>query len=128
MLRKYKLPTSYQLIGNSIREASIEENCKKGHSHLSLREEAAGKLSLHYLNISAYSLRTVHKTWKNFFRPLDIKKATVKTPLVVKRYPLAKSPTAGNVPCATVSPKPPPTSYYNAISPSLQDFPTSNKS
>ena len=41
------------------------------------------------------SLDCAHPVWNNIENPLDVMKATVKAKLLIQRYPLASSPTAG---------------------------------
>ena len=48
-----------------------------------------------YLNLDKCSTIVLHPTWQNLTCPLTIKKATVKALLLVGRYPLTTSPTAG---------------------------------
>ena len=98
VLRKYSLPTPYQIIQTPPKKQAWKRTVKKAvinYHTVALQKDAAGKTSLQYLNITACSLETVHLTWKNLSSPLDIQKATVKAQLLVKRYPLATSPTAG---------------------------------
>jgi hypothetical protein len=98
-LAKYSLPSAFALLQDPptklrwkqmVKRAVCDEWCRK------LQEEANNKSSLQLLNIDRCELGRVHPVWENL-NAMEIDKATVKAQLLVKRYPLATSPTAGTL-------------------------------
>ena len=67
-----------------------------------LRQKADTMSSLSYLNKNACSVGTVHPVWKYGSDPLQSLMASTKAKLLVQRYPLTTSHTAGkiNLTCA----------------------------
>ena len=60
-----------------------------------LRQKADKMSSLSYLNKNACSVGTVHPVWKCGSDPLQSLMASIKAKLLVQRYPLTTSHTAG---------------------------------
>ena len=93
------------------------------HWLLKLVEEAEAKKTLSLLNIERCSLDSLHPVWNDIDSPLDVAKATVKAKLLIQRYPLATSPTAGqqrSETCPLCKDEPETVSHFLLQCPSLQ--------
>ena len=97
VLAKYDIPSAFNLLQDppkkrdwkrTVRTAVADEWTKI------LQEEALEKSSLEFLNVEMCSVKLLHPVWEDL-NAIDIDKATVKAQLLIKRYPLATSPTAG---------------------------------
>jgi hypothetical protein len=98
LLKKYDLPTAYQVSSNPPTKQHWKRTVKSavyGTWDKDLREEASSKSTMQYLDLDHCRIGRLHPVWKELSSPLDIQKATVKAQLLVKRYPLATSPTSG---------------------------------
>ena len=98
LLRQYQLPTAYSMVDGAPRKATWKRTVKL--TVLStwdklLHEQADTKSTLSLLNLDTCKLGALHPVWQDLSSPLEIQKATVKAQLMVQRYPLATSPTAG---------------------------------
>ena len=60
-----------------------------------LVNEARDMSSLSYLKLDDCATNIMHPIWHDLQNPLDIRQATVKAQLMVRRYPLTTCPTAG---------------------------------
>ena len=97
-LRKYDLPNIYKVIDMTPSKAGWKKmvQCAVNDSWTKqLCEDANGKSSMEYVNLQLCSTNHMHPVWQDVITPLDIMKATVHAKLLIKRYPLATSPTAG---------------------------------
>ena len=54
---------------------------------------------MQYLNLKQCRTSKMHPVWQGLANPLDVRKATVRALLLVRRYPLTTSPTAGTRKC-----------------------------
>ena len=77
----------------------ITKKAVHNHWRQILIEEAVQKSSLVFLNADSCTLTKSHPTWDDLNCSLSIRKATVKTLLLVGRYPLTTSATAGTRRC-----------------------------
>ena len=97
-LAKYQLPSPYSLFENPPKKLAWKRRVKTAVQESwtdKLIADAEDMSSLEYLNLDACEIGSLHPTWQEVNNQLDIQKATVKTQLLIKRYPLATSPTAG---------------------------------
>ena len=104
LLSKYHLPPAGDLASTPPSKDSWKRQVKEAvHSWWTdkLRVEAALKSTLEYLNIDHARTDTLHPVWYDLTCPLSIKKASVKALLLIQRYPLTTSPTAGTRRCDT---------------------------
>ena len=98
LLRRYQLPPASSLIDDPPSKTEWKKVVKLAvHEEWTnlLQKEASNMTSLQYLNIDACSTNHIHPIWQDLESPLSIKQATVKALLLIKRYPLTTSPTAG---------------------------------
>ena len=98
LLIRYQLPNLSLLIESIPEKKRWNQMVKVAVNHVwteKLIEEAKEMSSLCYLKVDECSSDNMHPTWHNLQSPLDIRKATVKAQLLVRRYPLTTCPTAG---------------------------------
>lgn len=98
LLRKYQLPSAYNVVLHPPKKKMWKRMIEKAVMSTwttELQEEAMEKSTLEFLNVGACKLGQVHPVWMDISCPLDVQKASVKAQLLVKRYPLATSHTAG---------------------------------
>ena len=98
ILIKYDLPSAIELL----QDPPSKECWKKTYKEViekwwlkTLRQKADKMSSLSYLNKNACSVGTVHPVWKCGSDPLQSLMASTKAKLLVQRYPLTTSHTAG---------------------------------
>jgi hypothetical protein len=104
LLRKYNLPTVLDLISTPPERKAWKATVKRAVREIwanELRDQAAEKSTLDILNCANCCMGTPHPIWLDLDNPLDIRKATVQAQLLVQRYPLASSRTAGKNRCDT---------------------------
>lgn len=98
LLIKYQLPLPSEVLEDPPDKATWRTMVKEAvNSHWTecLRKEAAGMTSLSYLDLKLCNTCTLHPVWLNLTSQLAVRKATVKALLMVQRYPLTTSHTAG---------------------------------
>ena len=98
IIREYNLPCPESLITNPPTKIQWKKTITRAiHDKWTekLKEEAATKSSLAYLNVKRCSTSKMHPVWLKLESTLDVRKASVKAKLLVQRYPLATSRTAG---------------------------------
>ena len=98
LLRRYGLPSAYDLYACPPKKAVWKETVKSviyQHWTEKLAEVANSKRSLSMLNADECALGKTHPVWCNLGDSMSVQKATTKALLLVQRYPLATSPTAG---------------------------------
>jgi hypothetical protein len=99
LLTRYDLPTSYQLTEDL--PSKLSWKLKVRHAVRTqwsdrLKEEARRKTTLSYLNIDGCSLHMVHPVWDTGATdPLTVTKTANKAKMLVQRYPVYSSRTAG---------------------------------
>jgi hypothetical protein len=97
-LHRYQLPPAHVILQNTPTKAAWKRQVKAAvHDTWTrkLRSEASDKSSLQLLNVESCTTDQMHPVWQDLGNPLAIRKATVKAQLLVQRYPLTTSPTAG---------------------------------
>ena len=98
LLLKYSLPSAYSLLSNPPSKKSWKASVKQAVFALwtrKLQENAEDKSTLSQLNIPACKSGSLHPVWLHLESTLDVRKATVQAQLLVQRYPLGTSRTAG---------------------------------
>ena len=70
--------------------------CKKWTEKLHVREAAEEMSTMEFFTIQACSLGQLHPVWQGLHNPLSTLKATDRAQLLIKRYPLSTSHTAGS--------------------------------
>mgnify|MGYP001821068751 FL=1 len=91
LLWKYQLPSAYHLVdSHPSKEAWKKEVLTAVHNHWlsKLRQEAGEFKTLKFLNVNACTVGKVHPVWAVNTDPQQVELATVKTKLLVQRYPL----------------------------------------
>jgi hypothetical protein len=99
-LQMYSLPTALDITQNPPKKKRWKKLVKAAvHAYWThqLHTEAKGKTTLELLNIHACNTVDIHPAWKDLYCPLSIHKATAKVKLLVQRYPLSTSHTAGHM-------------------------------
>ena len=99
LLNKYNLPQIIDLIASTPTKTSWAKTTKSAVYDFwttSLRETKHRKTSLEYLNTTLCQINKIHCIYKGITCPLTVKKAIIKSLLLVKRYPLAASKVAGS--------------------------------
>ena len=90
LLGIYDLPSTYTLLENTPKKRQWKKTLNEAvwsHWQKELKDE--------FPNTDACQTGKLHPLWRNTTSQLDILKATVKAQLLVKRYPLSTSRTAG---------------------------------
>ncbi len=98
LLSRYGLPPPSELLANPPCKLTWKRDVKRAVYKKwtkDLYEEASEKSTLKYLKLSTCRMDKIHPTWSELNCPLAIEQATVKTLLLVQRYPLTTSPFAG---------------------------------
>ena len=98
LTRKYDLPSPYEIALNPPSKAAWKSHARDAVIYkwtADLQEQAREMSTMEFLNIDGCSLVEPHPVWQGIRSPLDILKATVKAQLLVKRYALSSSYTAG---------------------------------
>ena len=98
LLRTYNLPSAYSLLENTPNNRQWKKTLHGAvwnHWEKEFKEEANTMSTMEFLNVDACQVGKLHPVWKNTVSQLDILKATVKAQLLIKRYPLSTSRTAG---------------------------------
>ena len=98
LLHKYDLPNAYNIQNNTPRKTQWKQTIEKAirnHWQKHLQTEASSMTSMEFVNIEECQLGVTHPVWRWTECQLDILKATVKAQLLIKRYPLSTSRTAG---------------------------------
>ena len=75
--------------------SKLVKNAILGYWTNMLRDEAQRMSTLIYLKLDATTLGSPHSIWKELHNKPDIRKASIKAKLLVQRYPLSGSHTAG---------------------------------
>ena len=104
LLAKYSLPPASNLLAKTPSKKMWKDAVKKAvykHWTSELCEDALTKSTLSNLNLEMCQVNRIHPTWLNLSSPLAVKQATIRTLLLVQRYPLTSSPTAGTKRCDT---------------------------
>ena len=99
LLRQYDLPSIYEIPNHPPTKSSWKKQVRDAvdsHWNQTLCDQAASMTSLQYINIEQCDISTPNPVWQNVRSPMDIMKATVKAQIMVQRYPLATSHTAGS--------------------------------
>ena len=102
LLAKYQLPTPADIVADPPSKDEWKLTVKRAVHHWwskSLKEEAREMSTLKFLNLDACRTDKMHPIWKDVTNALDIQKATVQALLLVRRYPLTTSHTAGTRKC-----------------------------
>jgi hypothetical protein len=97
LLEKYNLPPISSLIAEVPRKKPWTSDVKKAvysEWDKQLRETAVTKSTLTLLS-KRCTITAIHPVWEHVTSQLDIRKATVKSQLLIQRYPLSTSHTAG---------------------------------
>ena len=98
LLHFYNLPNAFILARNPPNKEAWKRkvnNAVHRKCYLTLREEAAEKKTLKYLNTDACVPGEVHPVWKCGTDPHQVTMATIKALLLVQRYPLHGTHSAG---------------------------------
>ena len=99
LLKKYGLPSAFNLIHETPRKGEFKNLVKRtvlAYWENELKREARKKSTLSMININRCSLRSPHPIWKlGAASTYTVTKAAVKAKLLVQRYPLYYSRTAG---------------------------------
>ena len=98
LLRTYGLASAYTLLENTPSKRQwkkVLDVAIWSHWQQILKEEANTMPTMEFLNADGCEAGKLHPVWRNTTSQLDILKATVKAQLLVKRYPLSTSRTAG---------------------------------
>ena len=98
LLRTYNLPSTSTLFENPPNKRQWKKTFHGAvwnHWEKEFKEEANTMFTMEFLNVDACQVGKLHPVWKNTVSQLDILKATVKAQLLIKRYPLSTSRTAG---------------------------------
>ena len=98
LLRKYHLPSAFKLLENTPTKKHWRVTIREAVQNFwfaELQEEARTLATMKIINAEACQPGKFHPIWRNISSQLDILKATVKAQLLVMRYPLASSMTAG---------------------------------
>ena len=99
LLHVYDLPTPYSAAGDFFTKSKWKEMVKSavnGWWTSELARDAEEMTTLCYLHLPMCSASELHPVWQNLKNPLSVQKATVRAQLLVRRYPLATSKTAGS--------------------------------
>jgi len=87
-----RILTTYKISSREIVQGNLSKKIIKdkviSHWEEDLRDAAAEKSTLSLMQTSKCKLNSVHPIWKNLNNQLEIKKATIKTQLLIQRYPL----------------------------------------
>ena len=97
-LRKYSLPSALDVVQAPPKKKRWKKAVKAAvHAYWThhIQVEALEKKTLVLLNIHACNTIDIHPSWKDLHCTLSIHKATAKVKLLVQRYPLSTSHTAG---------------------------------
>ena len=99
LLKKYCLPSAFSLLHETPRKGEFKSLVKRrvlAYWESELKREARKKSTLSMININMCSLRSPHPIWQlGAASPYTVTKAAVKVKLLVQRYPLYYSRTAG---------------------------------
>ena len=97
LLQQYKLPSASTLIQCPPKKHQWKEFIKSvdKFSFEKLQKEASSMTTLSFLDVKQCMPGSLHPVWKNLCSITDVKKAIVKARLLIQRYPLATSYTAG---------------------------------
>ena len=115
LLKRYNLPSAFSLLKDQPQKDRWRQMVKAavlGSWEKALKDEAAEKSTLNLVNLNACSLSQAHPAWQlGATDTLTATKATIKTKLLVQRYPLFYSRTSGtnygyNCPLCKASPEP----------------------
>ena len=104
LLRRYHLPSAYDITANPPPKKVWKDMVKRAvldEWTADLQEQASLMPTLQHLNINQCSLTKTHPIWHDLSSEHHVMKATVKALLLVSRYPLSTSHTAG----ATILPE-----------------------
>jgi hypothetical protein len=94
----YQLPSAGEIIKQQPQKRPWSARVKSAvlnHWTASLRDDAQRMTTLAYLKLDCCHLGKMHHTWHALHNKLVIRKASVKSKLLVQRYPLTTSHTAG---------------------------------
>jgi hypothetical protein len=98
LLNRYDLPTAYSIITNAPLKRHWKHTVKQAvfmEWSNQLREDATERTTLKFINLPSCLIGQMHPVWQHLYTPLGIRMATVKAQLMVQRYALTTSPTAG---------------------------------
>ena len=118
LLRTYNLPSAYTLLENTPNKRQWKKTLHGAvwnHWEKEFKEEANTMSTMEFLNVDVCRVGKLHPVWKNTVSQLDILKATVKAQLLIKRYPLTTSRTAGkkwNDTCPLCGSEPETTAHF----------------
>ena len=96
--RKYSLPTAHEVFMNPPRKQAWKSMVKEAVYRYwteRLQDQAQQMTTLQLLNIQSCVMGRLHSVWSDLPNPLAVQKATTKALLLVMRYPIASSRTAG---------------------------------
>ena len=97
LLKQYQLPPANTLIQHPPKKQQWKDALKGVNKFWfeKLKKEAHSMSTLSLLDIEQCTSGTIHPIWRNLYNTNDVKKAVIKARLLVQRYPLATSYTAG---------------------------------
>ena len=97
LLKQYQLPPANTLIQHPPKKQQWKDALKGVNKFWfeKLKKEAHSMSTLSLLDIEQCTSGTIHPVWRNLYNTNDVKKAVIKARLLVQRYPLATSYTAG---------------------------------
>ena len=98
LLWSYNLPSAFEVARNPPRKeqwSRIVKNAVHSKHFDNLKREAETKKSLVYINLDACTEGEVHPIWNVSSSPEMVTMATVKTKMLVQRYPVTASSHAG---------------------------------
>ena len=99
LLRDYNLPSAFVLLKSLPMKEAWKQTVKSAFTkkwEKDLEQEARTKKTTDYLNMQACNLRRVHPVWQlGATDTITVLKASLKAKLLIQRYPLFYSGTAG---------------------------------
>ena len=106
LLRTYHLPSAFQLLAEVPSKEQWKRQVKRAvldHWEQKLKNTSITMKTMSHVNLNACNLHALHPIWRSGAAdPLTVTKAALKARLLVQRYPLHYSRTAGiqyNHPC-----------------------------
>ena len=94
----YKLPSPFALTDKPPEKRRWKETVKtkiQKYWQQKIKEDAGKKSSMKFLNLEACMPDMVHPVWRCGTDPLQVTIAVTKARLLIKRYPLGSSHSAG---------------------------------
>ena len=99
ILHQYSLPSPLELLDNTPTKVMWKRQVKnaiQNYWYRKLKEDAASKKTLIYLNCDSCCIGSSHPVWRCGSDPLQVRMAGIKARLLVGRYPLTATKYAGN--------------------------------